>query len=340
MALGLVFLYGLFTIGFPFLLALLCAIFLERLIVLLMKYLKMNRLTAATFVCTFFTTVVLGLAYIIGLKIVSETVEFWKRAPSYLNGANAYFKDATERTMILYQSLPPDIADQMQTWIETGISALTENLNRIVTAVSGYFLNVAKMIPSLFVFLFVFLISLYLMCFSLPRFYAMFLQLFDKESRPKIVTVLDDLRRALLGFLFAQLIISMLTYIVALVGLLILRVDYPLAIALLIVLVDILPVLGTSAVLIPWAVYSFLAGNAQLGIGLVILWLVILIFRRLIEPKIIGDAVGINALAALISMYVGFKLVGAVGLILGPIVVIIYLALRRVGILQFNIKLG
>jgi sporulation integral membrane protein YtvI len=132
----------------------------------------------------------------------------------------------------------------------------------------------------------------------------------------------------------------MLTYIVALVGLLILRVDYPLAIALLIVLVDILPVLGTSAVLIPWAVYSFLAGNAQLGIGLVILWLVILIFRRLIEPKIIGDAVGINALAALISMYVGFKLVGAVGLILGPIVVIIYLALRRVGILQFNIKLG
>ncbi|WP_248930475.1 sporulation integral membrane protein YtvI [Paenibacillus hamazuiensis] len=338
LALGIVFLYGLFTVGAPFLLALLTALFLEGLIALLMKYLKLKRVTAAAFVCTFFTTVALGLIYMIGFKIVSETIEFWKRAPAYLNNANAYVEDATERTMILYRSLPPDVADQVQGWIETGIKALTDNLNHIVTSISGYFLNVAKTIPSLFVFMIVYLIALYLICFSLPRMYESFLNLFEKGSRTKIVTVMTDLRRALIGFLFAQLILSMLTYVVSLAGLLVLRVDYPLAIALLIVAVDILPVLGTSAVLIPWAAYSFIVGNTHLGIGLLVLLLVIMIFRRLIEPKIISDTVGINALAALVSMYLGFSLFGAIGLIMGPVAVIIYQALRRERILEFNIK--
>ncbi|TBL75085.1 sporulation integral membrane protein YtvI [Paenibacillus thalictri] len=340
MVLGLVFLYGLFTIGFPFLLALLTAIFLERLIGLLMKYLRVGRLTAAAFVCTFFTTVALGLTYIIGFKIVSETIEFWKRAPEYLNNANAYLQDAADQTLLFYQSLPPDIADQLQGWLETGVKGLTDNLNHIVTAISGYFLNVAKTIPSLFIFMFVYLIALYLMCFGLPRIYEAFLNLFDKLSRPKIVTVMSDLKKALLGFLMAQIILGMLTYIVALSGLLILGVDYPLAVALLLVVVEILPVLGTSAVLVPWAIYCFVTGDPHLGIGLIILLLVIAVSRRLLEPKVIGDAVGINALATLISMYVGFELIGVIGLILGPVVIIIYQALRRVGILQFNIKLG
>jgi sporulation integral membrane protein YtvI len=339
MGLGVVLLYGVFTIGFPFLLALLIAIFLERVILLLINTFKMSRITAATFVCTFFTTVALGLMYILGFKIVSESIAFWKKAPNYLNEAYTYMDDATMRTELLYRTVSPEMAEQLQGWMETGIKALTDNIQTIIAAVSGFFLNVAKAIPSLFVFLIVFVIALYLMSYSLPRLYEAFLSLFEKGSRSKVASVMNDLRKALLGFLFAQTIISVLTYIVALIGLLILRVDYPMAIALLVILVDILPVLGTGSVFVPWALYSLLVGNTSLGIGLLVLFVVIMIFRRLIEPKIIGDAVGINALAALISMYVGFKVVGVIGLILGPVIIIIYQALRRVGLLQFNIKL-
>ncbi|CAG7631248.1 sporulation integral membrane protein YtvI [Paenibacillus allorhizosphaerae] len=338
-ALGIVLLYGLFTTGFPFLLAMLIAILLEPVIQALIRYFRMGRMTAAATACTLFTGLLLGFVYLVGFKMISELIQFWKDAPDYVNEARLFFEDATAKTQLFYETLPDGMAEQMQKWLESGVGMLTDNINSIVAAISGYFVSVAKTIPSLFVFFVVFVIGLYLISFSLPQLHKSFLMLFDKQSRDKVMTVLNNLRRAILGFLIAQLMISLLTYLVTLVGLLVLRVEYPLAIALLIIIVDILPVLGTSAVLIPWATYSILAGNMHLGIGLLVLLLVIMIFRRLIEPKIIGDAVGINALAALVSMYVGFQLIGVVGLFLGPVLIIVYQALRKVGLLTINIKL-
>jgi sporulation integral membrane protein YtvI len=338
-ALGLGLLYGLFTIGFPFLLAVLVAIFLEKLVQLGMRHLRLNRMIASILACTLFTALMLGFVYLIGFKIVSELIQFWREAPDYLNGARLFFDDTSERTQLFYDSLPSDVAAQMQGWMEAGITSLADTIKGMLTSISVYFLNVAKTIPSFFIFFIVFVIGLYLISYSLPELYRSFLGLFEKKSQSKVVSVLADLRRAILGFLFAQMIISLLTYVVTLIGLLFLRVDYPLAIALLIILVDVLPVLGTSAVLVPWAIYTILAGNVPLGVGLLILLLVIMIFRRLIEPKIIGDAVGIHPLAALASMYIGFQLIGVVGLLLGPVVVIVYLALRRVGLLKLNITL-
>lgn len=338
-ALGIVLLYGLFTTGFPFLLAMLIAILLEPVVQALIRYFRMGRLAAAAAACTMFTGLLLGFVYLVGFKMISELIQFWKDAPDYVNEARLFFEDATAKTQLFYETLPDGMAEQAQKWLESGVGMLTDNINSIVAAISGYFVSVAKAIPSLFVFFVVFVIALYLISLSLPQLHQSFLTLFDKQSRHKVLTVLENLRRAILGFLIAQLMISLLTYIVTLVGLLVLRVDYPLAIALLIIVVDILPVLGTSAVLIPWAAYSILAGNMHLGIGLIVLLLVIMIFRRLIEPKIIGDAVGINALAALISMYVGFQLIGVVGLFLGPVLIIVYQALRKVGLLTINIKI-
>ncbi|TDG00654.1 sporulation integral membrane protein YtvI [Paenibacillus piri] len=338
-AIGVVLIYGLFTIGFPFLMALVAAIFLERPILWLTKYARLNRGLAAAAICTLFTGAILGFFYMVGQKMVSELVQFWNNAPDYLNNAQRFFDDTSEKTRLFYSTLPDGLAEQMQSLVETGINTITENIKDIITAVSGYFLDIAKTIPNLFVFFIVFVIGLYLISFGLPALSQSFMQLFETKSRHKVTSVLHDLRRALLGFVFAQLLISLLTYIVTLIGLFLLRVDYPLAVALLIIVVDLLPVLGASAVLIPWALYCMLAGNMFLGIGLLILLVILMLFRRLIEPKIIGEAVGINALAALVGMYIGFKLVGVIGLILGPVLIIVYQALRRVGLLQMNIKL-
>jgi len=336
---GVVLIYGLFTIGFPFLMALVVAIFLERLIQWLIKYARISRGMASAFICTLFTAAILGFFYLVGLKIVSELIQFWKDAPDYLNNAQRFFDDTTEKTRSFYNTLPAGIAEQLQGLIETGIPTLAENIKGIVAAVSGYFLGIAKTIPNLFVFFVVFVVGLYLISFGLPALSQAFLNLFEAKSRAKVLSVLADLRRALLGFVFAQFLISLLTYMVTLIGLLLLRVEYPLAVALLIIVVDVLPVLGTSAVLVPWALYCMLTGNMFLGLGLLILLVIIMLFRRLIEPKIIGNAVGINALAAMASMYIGFKLVGVVGLFVGPVLIIVYQALRRVGLLQINIKL-
>ncbi|PZE21446.1 sporulation integral membrane protein YtvI [Paenibacillus xerothermodurans] len=338
-AVGVLFMYAMFTTGAPFLLALVIAIFLEHPIQWLMQVGRMSRPLAATVICTLFTAAMLGFCYLIGFKIFSELIQFWNNAPNYLNESQRFFESTSERTQIFYSTLPSGMSQQLQGLVETGYSTLSENIKGIVAAVSTYFLGIAKLIPNLLVFFVVFVVGLYLISLSLPALHNSFLNLFENKSQSKMISVLNDLRRALLGFLFAQVLLSFLTYVVTLIGLLLLRIDYPLAIALLIVIVDVLPVLGTSAVLIPWALYCMLSGNMFLGIGLLILLVVIMLFRRLVEPKIIGNAVGINALAALISMYIGFEWIGVIGLFLGPVLIIVYQALRRVGLLQINIKL-
>ncbi len=337
--LGLGFLYGLFTIGSPFLLAMIVAIFLEPFHAFLMKYARVGRMTAVTIGCTLFTLLVLGLFYLLGVKVFSELVVLWEKAPMYLNNANMYIHEAIAKTRLFYETLPEDAAKQLQSGMEAGVKALTDALNSLVAGISGYFINIAKTIPNLLIYFIVFIVALYLISFSLNNLKAAFLSLFEQKSRDKVDNVLQNLRLAIFGFLRAQMMLSLLTYVLSLAGLLVLRVDYALAVALLITLVDILPVLGTGSVLVPWAAYNALKGDIYTAVGLLALFLVITVIRRLMEPKILGEAVGIGALAALVSLYVGFQLVGVVGLFLGPIVVIIYQAMRKVGLLQIKIRL-
>ena len=200
--------------------------------------------------------------------------------------------------------------------------------------------NLASGIPDLFIFLIVFVVAVYLFSLSLPTMKKSVLAMFEEKSRLQVEQVLDSLRKSVFGFLRSQLILSAVTYLLSFLGLLIIGTGYPLAIALVIVIVDILPILGTGSVLVPWAIFEIMSGDLYTAVGLVLLFIVITIVRRVIEPKILGDAVGIGALSALVSLYVGYKLVGVIGVFLGPIVVIVFMAARKAGLLDFKIKLN
>jgi len=334
--LGLGLLYGLFTVGLPFLMAMVIAVFLESPTRFLMKKLRLNRATASTIVCLLFTLALIGLVYLLGIQIFQQLVAFWSKAPEYLERANHYIQDAISR---FYETLPRDMAEQIQGGLTSGFETVISSLNSLLKGISGYFLNVAKAIPNLFLFFVVFLVALFMISYSLPDLKNGFVAMFEEKSRPKVEQVLDQLRTSIFGFIRTQIIISALTYVIGLFGLLVLDVEYPLAVTLVIVIVDILPVLGIGTVLMPWTVYEFATNNVYLGVGLLVLFIVLTVIRRIVEPKILGDSVGISALAALVGLYVGFELIGVVGLFLGPIVIIIYKAMRRAGLLQFKIKL-
>lgn len=334
-AIGLIFLYGLFTVGFPFLLALIIAIFLEPLVQLMMRITRMNRILSATAVCSLFTLAMLGLLFWIGVKLYSEFMVLLQNLPGYIIEVQRIFEDTVLRTQLLYEQLPPELIVQIEKGAESAIGALINGLTRI----SGSLLNFAGEIPNMLIFLIVFLVALFLTSFGLNTYKEGFLSLFETSARDKVAEVLQNLRNSIFGFLRAQLILSGLTYIVSLIGLLILDIRFAGIIALFIVIVDILPILGTGSVLVPWAIYNMIVGQFFTGIGLIILFLVITVFRRMVEPKILGDSIGIGPLSTLISLYVGLKLVGVIGVFLGPIVVIIYTAMRKVGLLNIKIKL-
>ncbi|MFD0672970.1 sporulation integral membrane protein YtvI [Cohnella sp. GCM10027633] len=334
LASSVVFLYLLFTVGAPFLLALVTAIFLEPLTTLMIRKAKMNRLVASTISSTIFTIVLLGLMALIGIKLVNEFADFLKKTPDILDNASTYIKDLLEDLQSYTSGGAAPVPDQLEDWLTN----LTDALGSLATNVSAGLVGFVSGVPDIFIFFIVYLVAVYLFTLSMPMMKTSFLNLFEDKSKGQVEEVLVSLRKSVFGFLRAQLLLSVVTYIISFIGLLIIGTGYPLAIALLIVVVDILPVLGTGSVLVPWAIYQLVVGDIFIGVGLIVLFLVITVVRRIIEPKILGDAVGIGALSALISLYVGYELVGIIGVFLGPIIVIVFSAMRKAGLFDFKIK--
>lgn len=153
--------------------------------------------------------------------------------------------------------------------------------------------------------------------------YEGLLRLAKKRLPVRVVGILTELRDKFFSttvkYLRSYALIMLITFSELLLGLILLRTANAALLALIIALLDILPVIGTGAVVIPWAVVELIRGHIGYGVGLIVLWAVITVVRNIIEPKIVGRGVGLHPLATLISMFVGSKLFGFLGLILLPV---------------------
>ncbi len=129
--------------------------------------------------------------------------------------------------------------------------------------------------------------------------------------------------KSVLKIIKGYFLLMLITFAELWLGLSVLGIKNSYLWALLIAFIDFLPVLGTGAVMVPWAVYSALTGNTGLAISLAILYVIIIIVRNFCEPKIVSGQMGINPLFILFSMYLGLKLFGGVGLIILPIILIV-----------------
>lgn len=317
----------------PFLLALLTAILLEPMVMFLIRRLHLNRLSAVIGSFLLFLLLFGVGAYWLGTQIVVQSVDLAQRLPAYSQHLFELLESTIVRWEVYYASLPAETVFQIQQLFE---SLKTSALNGASSLAKGI-LGAVATIPGFLLTTIIYMVALFLISLDLPRLRAGFMRLFTPSAREKVNVVLSQLNRATVGFLRAQIILSFVTFLLAWLGLVILHVKYSAVIALLIVLVDILPILGTGSFLVPWAVYNFFTDKTHLAIGLLVLFLAITVIRRIIEPKILASNLGISALAALVSLFLGLKVLGLFGLILGPALVIIYEALRKAGFLKFRI---
>ena len=129
----------------------------------------------------------------------------------------------------------------------------------------------------------------------------------------------------------AESILCLVTFVMLLLGFWYLGVDYALLTAVLVAIVDALPVLGTGTVLVPWSVYQLLLGSVPRGVALLALYAVILLVRNLLEPKLVAAQAGLPPLAALMAMYLGFRLFGVGGMLLAPVVMMFVKQLQDFG---------
>ena len=140
-----------------------------------------------------------------------------------------------------------------------------------------------------------------------------------------------SLRQAVGGYFKAQLRIEVWMYLLILLGLTLLKVRYALLIALLIAVIDILPFFGSGAVLVPWAIVTALGGDYARAIWFLVIWGVGQLFRQLIQPKIMGDSIGMEPIPTIILLFIGYKAAGVIGMLVAVPIGIIVVNMNEAG---------
>jgi len=174
------------------------------------------------------------------------------------------------------------------------------------------------------------ILSAFMVSSRLPKIKDRLHNLQSAASWKRYLPVLKQIRTALAGWLKAQLKLITLSFLIVGSGLLLLRVPYAPIWAFLIALVDAIPVLGTGTVLLPWSLISLLQGQSVKAIGLLGIYVVAMLSRSVLEPRLIGKQLGLDPLITLIALYIGFQLWGIGGMLLSPIICVVLSELIRV----------
>lgn len=192
----------------------------------------------------------------------------------------------------------------------------------------------AKKLPEMFIVTIVFLLSLYFMITDSKKVSKTLRKPFSEKFLNKMDNFRTEVKRYVGGYIKAQLILMCISFTIILVGLSILGIRYAPVIALLIAFVDALPFFGSGAILWPWSAVSFIMGNTLEGVGLIIIYLCVILMRQFLEPKIVSKNIGVHPLITLMSMYVGFKIFSLGGMILGPLVMVVFVSMNRAGVFE------
>lgn len=192
--------------------------------------------------------------------------------------------------------------------------------------------SMARNIPNVFVSIVVTIMSAYFFIADRERIIRNVRRLMPNSVMHHFDDIYAQIKRMIGGYFAAQFKIMGIVALILFVGFLILRVRYAILFAVLIAILDFLPFFGTGTALIPWAIVSFLSGDYALAIGLVVIYLVSQVVRQVIQPKIVGDSMGLDPLSTLFFMYIGFKVKGITGMILAVPIGVIFIELFYSGI--------
>ena len=214
-----------------------------------------------------------------------------------------------------------DFCAGLDSMVEEGVAKLTQAVtDRLPSAA----MSVAGFVPAAFIFITVTLLACYYLSADDGRIAASagsaLRRLTPVGLRDRLPLLGRRLRRLVKQYLRACLLLGGLTFLQMFIGLAVLGVPYAFLLALLIAAVDFLPLLGTGLILIPWAALCFLLGQVKLGVGLLILYGISTVIRQVLEPKLIGEGLGLHPLLSLVTMYAGLRLFGVWGMILAPLI--------------------
>ena len=326
--------YGI-TIISPFIFAFIFAYLLRRPAQFLSEKIGIPYKVIAFLMVFLFYCTVLVLIFLIGIKVASFIVEWTSNlptiyttyvAPFLVEGFNEIEKAVFRMDPELILSL-----DKFSTQFTRSLGELISNISmKTVSAISGY----ASSIPGVFIKLILMIISTFFIIGDYDQLMGFIERQFSGKSKELMIHIKEYIVNTLFVCIRSYALIMSITCMELFTGFLIIGLPNAILIAFTISIFDILPVLGTGGIMIPWIIIAALQGKYSLAIGLLIIYLVVTVVRNIIEPKIVGSQIGLHPIVTLMSMFVGVHFFGVIGLFGFPITLSLLCHLNEVGTIK------
>lgn len=315
----------------PFVIGWIVAMIANPLVKFLENKVKILRKHSSAIIIIVVIAAIVGLLYLLISVLVREIKQLAGDLPNILEYIELQLEQLSIKLVEMSQDMPASIQQFIGNLIEKtdiNLSEYTPKEDLFTFSVAS---NIAQNIAEFFLVMIITIISAYF-------FIASRNEIIDGVNKvlPKSVVdgwrfIYNNFTKAVGGYFKAQFKIMLVLAVIMFVGFEVIGVPYSFLLALGIAILDFLPVFGTGAVLWPWALVDVLTGNYFQAIGLMIIYLICQIVKQVLQPKMVGDSIGISPLATLFFLYIGYRLYGVVGMILGVPVGMVVVNLYRVG---------
>ena len=308
----------------PFLVSFIISLMIEPGIKYLMRKTKLSRRMSSIIIFIIVFAIIIGSVTWGIVSLISESTNLLQTLNIYIDKAYTQIQETIGKIIVSRISISNNVTNLMQ-------DASKEVLLKLSTWITSFLtqlISIITSIPTIAIYVVITILSVYFICTDRIYILDFMEHHMPRKWVQKIGVHIREITIKLGGYLKAEAILILVSFVISLVGLYIFKfvgmnVKYPLLIALGIGFVDALPILGSGSVMAPWAVMEALNGDIQLGISILVLWIIMSIVRQFLEPKIVSGKIGIHPIFTLIAMYTGFKVIGVMGMLVGPIVLII-----------------
>ncbi|WP_243128579.1 MULTISPECIES: sporulation integral membrane protein YtvI [Oscillospiraceae] len=328
---------GVRAIGFfmPFVIGWFIAYLAYPLVGWLESRVKIKKKLGSALIIILVIAIVAGLGYLGIVKLAREIQMALNNAPDLYQDLEAGFREIGERFQGVYRMLPENIQNGWNSLIQN----MDERVGGVIAGIGNPAVeatgNVVKRIPGILVSVIVALVSAYFFTAQREEIIQWSKKVAPKAIEARMSMVMYNLKYAVGGYFKAQFKIMAVVGLILLCGFLILGVDYAFLLAILIAFLDFLPFFGTGTALIPWAVYKFFVMDIKIAITLLIIYGITQLVRQIIQPKLVGDSIGLSPLLTLILLYVGYRVGSLLGMILAVPIGMIILNLYKAGAFDY-----
>ncbi len=229
-----------------------------------------------------------------------------------------------------------EISEGVRTSINSNLQMIYDTIRNSLVNLINTVLGFIGMLPMIITILFLSFIATFFISRDANKIKDFMVDLFPEETHLKINKVMNQLNKSAVGYIRALIILISITGVITGIGLSILGNQYALIIAISAALLDLIPIIGPALVFYPWIIFSFLSGNISFGVALLILHLILAAVRSGSEGKIMGESLGLHPLATMISLYAGFRILGGLGILVGPSLLVVVKAIADSQLIVFK----